>query len=69
MSNEAKRITTGLPEHESVAAAIKTMSHEEIFAISVSAGIHTPDGQLTEPYRRTEPDEAAQTPDFDLHTT
>ena len=55
------------PKRESVAALIKTMTFEEIFEISVMAGIYTRDGQLTEPYRRTEPDEAAQTPDFDAH--
>jgi hypothetical protein len=36
-------------------AKMEQMSPEELFQLAVRAGIYTPDGELTEPYRSEEP--------------
>lgn len=41
--------------HARVMARLETMSREELIAADVRAGIRTPDGQLTAPYRADEP--------------
>lgn len=40
--------------HRRVMELLKTMTPEEALAISVKAGIHTPDGKLTAPYKPPE---------------
>lgn len=46
--------------HPRALARLRAMSPEEIFQSAVAAGIYTPDGQLTAPYRSEE--EAAPPP-------
>lgn len=41
--------------HARIMARLETMSREELIAADVRAGIRTPDGQLTAPYRSDEP--------------
>lgn len=41
--------------HARAMARLRIMSPEEIFQSAVAAGIYTPDGQLTAPYRAEEP--------------
>lgn len=43
--------------HEKVMTRLETMSREELIAAGVRAGIRTPDGQLTAPYRSDTKDE------------
>ncbi len=38
-----------------VLAEMEQFSAEEMFQLMVRAGIYTPEGELTEPYRSTEP--------------
>lgn len=38
-----------------VLAEMERYSAEEMFQLMVRAGVYTPDGELTEPYRSTEP--------------
>jgi hypothetical protein len=45
--------------HERVMARARSLSPEEIFAIAVHAGIYTPEGELTPPYRDDEPHDAS----------
>ena len=40
--------------HRRVMAALEKMSPEQALALSVEAGIHTPDGQLTAAYKPAE---------------
>jgi hypothetical protein len=37
--------------HERVLARLRGMTRDEAFALAVEAGIYTPDGELTPPYR------------------
>jgi hypothetical protein len=37
--------------HRAVLKKLKGMTAEELFGLAVRAGIFTPDGELTEPYR------------------
>ena len=41
--------------HTQVMARLRKMNREELIASGVRAGIRTPDGQLTAPYRSEEP--------------
>ena len=46
--------------HQRVMKLLETMTPEEALALSVAAGIHTPDGKLTAPYKPAE--DGAQRP-------
>ena len=46
---------TSSDAHEKLVAALRKMSAQEIFNLSVKAGVHNPDGSLTESYRSRGP--------------
>ncbi len=49
--------------HRRVMELLESMTPQEALALSVKAGIHTPDGKLTAPYKPVEDQEDKQSED------